>query len=227
MNSLFRPSLLVAALFALPFLGSAQTATTTTTTTTSGPLAIYRLSFKTAGENINYQPYQNGYYIAPITGGVGSLILTKIIGGKREYFTYASFGELFVAMHGDNRKAVITCTAANSVSTTTFFAIGDTDDEREVTSAAATSTVFVATRLDGYAVSADSERDLPFASTGASDVGVAGASTLTARLDDTLTEDAMKQSRSLTGEVTEIQTRLKADGYVDGKALAAAAPLSP
>ncbi len=217
MNSTPRPwiKLLVALLLAAPTLGHSQT--TTSTTTSTGPLAVYRLSFKVTGETINYQPYQNGYYIAPITGGVGSLILTKIIGGQRQYFTYANFGELFVALKSETRKAVISATAANSVSTTTFFAIGDTDDEREVSTAAATSTVFVATRLDGYAVSADSERDLPFGSTATSDIGVAGASLLTAKLDETLTEDAIKQSRSLATEVTEIQTRLKDDGYTDGK----------
>ena len=224
MNSSIRLWLLAATLILAPQLGSAQTGTTTTTTS-SGPVAVYRLAFKVTGDTINYQPYQNGYYVAPISGGggVGSLILTKIIGGQRQYFTYANFGELFVAMHGEKRKAVITCTAANSVSTTTFFAIGETDDEMEVKTAGANSTVFVATRLDGYAVSADSERDLPFASSTAADVGVAGACTLAARLDNTMTEDAIKQGRTLATQITDIQTRLKADGYVDGKALAAAA----
>jgi hypothetical protein len=187
---------------------------------------VYRLSFKVTGDTINYQPYQNGYYIAPITGGVGSLILTKIIAGNRMYFTYANFGELFVALKGENRKAVISATAANSVSTTTFFAIGETDDERPVTSAAATSKVFVANKLEGYAVSADSERDLPFGSTSAADIGVAGASLLTARLDETMTEDAIKQNRTLTTQVIEIQTRLKDDGYTDGKTPAAPTPVA-
>ena len=201
--------------------GSTTAATTTTTTTSTGTMAVYRLTFSPAGESINYRPYQGGYYIAPIMGGTGSLILTLTTGGQKRFYTYANFGELFVAVKGQDRKTVLSAAASNSVSTTTFYAIGDADEKMDVESRSAESDVYVAKLLTGYSVSADSERDLPFASASASDIGVAGASFLRCTLDEGLTKDAIKQSRILSAEVTEIQTQLTEKGYVHGSATTA------
>lgn len=187
----------------------------TTTTTSSGPVAVYRLSFEETGDSVNYRPYQNGYYIAPINGGSGSLILTLITGNQRQYFAYEAFGELFVAVDGKEKKMVLSATAANDVSTTVFYAIGKTEKEIEVESRNAVSKVKVAEKMTGYAVSADSEKDLPFAGAGTS-VGVAGVSILTAKLDETLTNVAIRDNVSVATEVDEIIDILEASGYVDG-----------
>lgn len=180
-------------------------------------LVVYRLNFEVAGETINYRPYQNGYYIAPINGGTGSLILTLTTGGAKQYYTYASFGELFVAVKGSTRKTVLSATAANTVSTTTFYAIGSADDKIFIETRSAESQVFVAKELKGYAVSADSERDLPYASSSPNDIGVAGASYLRAIFDEGRTKDAIKNDRSLTDQVTELQTELAEQGFVSGQ----------
>lgn len=180
-----------------------------------GQVLVYRLSFEKAGESINYSPYQGGYYIAPVNGGTGTLVLTRSVGGKK-YFTYANFGELFVALKENVRKAVLSATAANSVSTTTFFAIGETDDKLDVATRFADETL-VATELKGWAVSADSERDLPFSSTNATDIGVAGASILTCKLDQGLTNGAIALGRSVADEVTVLTDELESQGYADGK----------
>lgn len=195
-----------------------STTATSTTTTSTGSMAVYKLTFATAGESINYRPYQGGYYIAPIMGGTGSLILTLTTGGQKRFYTYANFGELFVAVKGQDRKTVLSAAASNTVSTTTFYAIGDADEKMDVESRSADSDVYVAKLLTGYSVSADSERDLPFASSSATDIGVAGASFLRCTLDEGLTKDAIKNSRSLSSQVTEIQTQLTEKGYVNGSA---------
>jgi hypothetical protein len=187
----------------------------TATATASGPVAVYRLAFEETGDSVNYRPYQNGYYIAPINGGSGSLILTLITGNQRQYFSYEAFGELFVAVDGKEKKMVLSATAANNVSTTVFYAIGKTEKEIEVESRNATSKVKVAEKMTGYAVSADSEKDLPFAGAGTS-VGVAGVSILTAKLDETLTNVAIRDNVSVATEVDEIIDILEAAGYVDG-----------
>ena len=49
-------------------------------------LVVYKLNFDQAGETINYRPYQGGYYVAPVNGGTGSLILTLTTGGVKNYF---------------------------------------------------------------------------------------------------------------------------------------------
>lgn len=179
-------------------------------------LAVYKLTFDAAGETINYRPYQGGYYIAPIEGGTGSLILTTTTSAGKQYYTYANFGELFVAVKGDVRKTVLSATAANTVSTTTFFAIGDADERMELETRSSEGDVFVAKDLKGYAVSADSERDLPYASSSATDIGVAGVSYLRATLDEGLTENAIDNQRALADEVTEIETQLQDKGYTSG-----------
>lgn len=179
-------------------------------------VVVYRLSFEQTGDSINYRPYQNGYYIAPLEGGSGSLILTLVIGGQRQYFTYEAFGDLFVALKGDNKKMVLSATATNEVSTTTFYAIGNADKEIEVESRNATSQVKVAAKMVGYSVSADSEKDLPFAGSGTS-VGVAGVSVLTAKFDELSTNEAIKNSLDVAGQVTAITTELEGNGYVNGK----------
>jgi hypothetical protein len=187
-----------------------------TTGTSSCPVAVYRLSFEETGDSVNYRPYQNGYYIAPINGGSGSLILTLITGNQRQYFAYEAFGELFVAVDGKEKKMVLSATAANDVSTTVFYAIGKTEKEIEVESRNAVSKVKVAEKMSGFAVSADSEKDLPFAGAGTS-VGVAGVSILTAKLDETLTNVAIRDNVSVATEVDEILDILEASGYVDGR----------
>lgn len=204
------------------------TAATTTATTSSvidpppntiltSALVVYKLTFETAGETINYRPYQGGYYIAPITGGTGSLILTLTTGGVKQFYTYSNFGELFVAVKGQLRKTVLSATAANTVSTTTFFAIGNANDRIPLESRSIDGDVFAAKHLTGYAVSADSERDLPYASSAATDIGVAGVSFLRATLDEGKTSNAIDNSRSLADQVTIVQEELTEDGYVSGQ----------
>ncbi len=185
-------------------------------TVNTGPMLVYKLSFEPAGETINYSPFTGGYYVAPITGGPGSLILTRATGNNRQYFDYANFGELFLALKNTNRKAVISATAANNVSSTTFYAIGDANDKVEIATASLEGSTFVASTLKGYAVSADSERDLPFASSTASDIGVAGASYLTAKLDTSFSEKAKDNAASLSGTVAEILDLLASQNYTDG-----------
>lgn len=181
-----------------------------------GQLAVYRLTFDAIGETINYRPYQGGYYIAPIEGGTGSLILLLTSSSGKQYYTYSNFGELFVAVKDDVRKTVLSATAANTVSTTTFFAIGEADERMALETRSAEGDVFVAKRLKGYAVSADSEQDLPYSSSSPSDIGVAGVSALTATLDDGMTQNAIDNNRALADEVTEIETQLQAKGYTSG-----------
>jgi len=180
-------------------------------------VAVYRLSFESTGESINYRPYQNGYYIAPIQGGTGSLILTLVTGGQRQYFTYESFGEVFVALNGEKKKMVLSATAAGNVSTTMFYALGNVDRSIEVETRNAESKVKVATKLKGYAISADSEQDLPFTGVGNS-VGVAGASLLTANYDEMLSRVAQRDNLDVAAELAVIVANLEAIGYVDGGA---------
>ena len=183
----------------------------------TGSVAVFRLTFEQTGDSINYRPYQGGYYIAPLEGGSGSLILTLTTGNQKQYFTYEAFGELFVAVKGKEKRMVLSATATNEVSTTVFYAIGNTDRDIEVEGRNAVSKVKVAEKMVGYAVSADSEQDLPFSGTATTtSIGVAGASILTARLDETLTSVAIRDDLDVAAEVDTIIAILEGSGYVDG-----------
>jgi hypothetical protein len=179
-------------------------------------LVVYKLSFEVIGDSINYRSYQSGYYVAPIDGGPGSLILTLTTGGVKEYFTYQNFGEIFIALSGSKRKTVFTATAANTVSTTTFYAIGNAEKQMTLETRAGQLTVHIATKLSGYSVSADSERDLPFSSAGSTDVGVAGAAFLTLSYDEGIATEANREARSVEAQITQLQSFLEGNGFANG-----------
>lgn len=183
---------------------------------------VYDLRFEVIGESINFRPYSGGYYIAPRgeESNSGTLILLRTSGNQKQYFQYRNFGEVFyAATNGSNQKAVFTATAANDVSTTTFYAIGSAKERVQFKGAAEEGTYLVARELKGFAVSADSERDLPFAEsqeTDPYDIGVAGATVLTCRYNDTYTEDPTKAVLSRDDTVQKILDILEESGYVDG-----------
>lgn len=189
----------------------------TTSTSDAGPLGVWKLTFEQTGDSINYRPYQGGYYVAPAEGGAGTLILTLSTGNLKQYFTYASFGDVFVGVKGSTKKMVFSATASSSVSTTAFYAIGLADKEIPLDPASrnVTGTVLLASKMSGYAVSADSEKDLPYAGSGNS-VGVAGASILTAKLDESLTSNGNSKTNSVSQEVSDLQAILEKAGYTDG-----------
>jgi hypothetical protein len=207
--------------------GTTGTATSTNNPTTqsiggtvisddTGPIAVWRLNFAVTGDNINYRPYEGGFYVAPVQGGAGSLILTLTTGGKKRYFTYASFGAVFVAVKGSTKKMVLSATAASDVSTTVFYAIGTADKEIDFDTRNSSGSALIASKMVGYAVSADSEQDLPYSGS-TSNVGVAGASTLTVKIDESLTHIANKNGNAVNDEVTDLQNILIKAGYTDGK----------
>lgn len=178
-------------------------------------VVVYRLTFEEIGESINYRPYQNGYYVAPMEGGAGSLVLTLTTGNVRQYFAYEGFGELFVAVKGESQKMVLSATAANEVSTTVFYALGTATKEFDVESRNLSGKIKVAEKMVGYAVSADSEQDLPFIGTGMS-IGVAGASQLTARIDEAYTNKAVQENLDSAAAVDAVIEALTAAGHVNG-----------
>lgn len=189
----------------------------TSSNTTAGPLGIFRLTFATTGDSINYRPYQGGYYVTPLEGGTGSIILTLVTGNTKQYFTYQSFGDSFVAVKGSTKKMVFSATAASTVSTTVFYAIGDTDTDVNTEFRNGSADLKVATKMTGYAVSADSEKDLPFSGSGTS-IGVAGVSILTCKYDESQTRTANDAGNTVGDAITTIIAQLTKSGYTDGLA---------
>lgn len=182
---------------------------------TGGETIVYQLTFDPASESINYSPYENGYYVVPVQGGPGTLIVTKTKGTVKNMYVFTDFGELFVARNNGARKAVLTCTAGSDVSTTAFFAIGDASEVYESDTGKVSGDAYYAAELTGYTVSADSQYDQLFQGSTSTDSGVAGSGTFSAFYDEADSNNAGTKNLSVAGEVAVLQARLTAQGYKD------------
>ncbi|MDB6139040.1 MAG: hypothetical protein JWO94_2112 [Verrucomicrobiaceae bacterium] len=178
-----------------------------------GPTIVYQLVFSpdnNTNTSTSFQPYDSGYYIAPLEGGSGTMILTRPLGGLEQYLVFDAFGQLFVARDGGDKKAVLTCTAASNISTTAFFAIGDASDSLAVDSGDLRGTAFYAPHLSGYALTAQSSTT---AGSFITSTGVAGSTKMEALYDDADTNNAIQNNLGIDEVVTLITTRLKSLNY--------------
>ncbi|MDB6075603.1 MAG: hypothetical protein JWO89_3243, partial [Verrucomicrobiaceae bacterium] len=181
-----------------------------------GETIVYQLQFDPPKDSVNYSPYENGYYVAPVQGGSGTLIVTKTTGGTRVYYAFTDFGELFVGRNNGDRKAVISCTAGSDVSTTAFFAVGDATTNFQTDTGEISGTAFYAPELRGYTLSADSQNDELFQGSSSSDFGVAGSGTFSAFYDDADTNNARVNHLSVASVVQLLKNRLTGQNYIDG-----------
>ncbi len=209
----FRPLLCLLLLAASAIPGSRLHSQTLVAS--GGPTIVYEISFdSSSSDSINYSPYNSGYYVAPAAGGTGSLLLTKSSGGTNNLYVFANFGELFVALDGSQRKAVLTCTSTSDISTTAFFAMGDAQDTLQSNSGAFSGQIYYAASLKGYSISADPQADQLFQGAAGVDQGVAGSSVISVTYDDADTNTATEGSLSVASTVTAIQARLTSQGFV-------------
>ncbi len=195
-----------------------QTATTAAATTTNPPIAVYSLGFDETGDSVNFKPFDAGYYIAPVQGGTGTLILTVTKGGKK-YFTYANFGEIFVSTQGSKtEKMVLSAVSSNAVASTSFYAIGTSNFDLPVvvSTTQPESRMQVAKVMRGYCLTADSESDVNFRGVTGASVGVAGSSIMTARLDENSTQVVISKNDTLAQAVTYVTTLLQQTGFANG-----------
>lgn len=215
-------SLVVLLAVVASILGWAAPASAQTTTANTGPVLVYRLNFRPAGDTINFSAYQGGYYVVDVAGGVGSMILTKVLGGTRKYYTLANYGNFFYAVKGSDRKAIMTGSKTNTatvISNITFQAIGDLSKDTEFQFTNGEFNLRYATKLEGVALFADSQEDLPFASAPGIDIGTAGTLNVTFVLQEGLTELSRKSFLNRTSMITKLKQQLADQKYTDGDAV--------
>jgi|GEM_PF-1733431 len=194
--------------------GTGTTIVPPTSTTGAGDMLVYRLSFDKTGDSINYKHPLGGYYVSyAATTDAGTLILQSETNGADYFKEYPNFGSLLLVQSDRDRKGVLFATAANTVSTTTFFGLGDARETMSFNGVSEKITVYFAKTLSGYAISADSARDLPFAGSDG-DLGSAGVSKLTATYDETRSKEANSARRTVAAEVKLLETELKASGFL-------------
>ena len=194
--------------------GPGTTIVPPTTTTGAGDMLVYRLNFTKTGDSINYKHPLGGYYVSyAATTDAGSLILESETNGADFFKEYPNFGSLLVVQSDRERKGVLFATAASTVSTTTFFGLGDARDTLRFNGVSEKNTAYFAKTLPGFAISADSARDLPFAGSDG-DLGSGGVSKLTATYDETRSKEANNARRTVAAEVKVLETELKANGFL-------------
>src|SRR5262249_36273246 len=105
-------------------------ATLLLTATSYSQVAVYRLSFSKLGTTINYKAYQDGYYVAPIGGGAGALILLQTTGGSNKvFYTFTNFGQSFIASSAGSQMMVISAVSSSTAANTTLYAIGPVNQQ--------------------------------------------------------------------------------------------------
>jgi hypothetical protein len=227
----FLPSLILAALLifgsALPSFGQAPGATTIPN---SGPVLVYRITFSGAQDSLNFRGYTGGYYfsdVASTPGSTGTLILLQVVGGVRKYYQTNSFGTLYYAAKGKDRKAVIvgtTATNTTAVTNTTFYLTGKADSSQEVAFANAEAKFFTSKELKGTAIFCDSQEDLPFAYAPGESFGTAAQVNIAMKMDEAQTAYSTTRAAGRSDMVTKVVSELVSDGYSNGNATPAPTP---
>lgn len=238
---IFSLSLALCAAVSFVSVAQAQTTSSSTTATSSGPspVLVYKLTFTSMGDSINFRSYQGGYIVfdVGISGSnAGTVVLTQIVGGARKYYTIKDYGQMFFATKGKEVKAVMTGNKSTTPGTTTsgsttstssaaaattsifMYAIGSASDQLDLDLRNGSANVTIAKSMKGYGIFCDSQEDLPFASAAGEDVGTAGAVSLTLAYDEGLSTFSEKNNSDRATMITKIQTQLANESYTNGDA---------
>jgi len=176
-------------------------------------VVVYRIEFDDDSDAINYRPYFRGYYVAPATGGVGSILLQWISSSsERNYQTNEDFGQLFIAVDGSKKRMVLSATSTNQISSTSLLAIGQMDSTLKIEGDNFKTDIKVADKMEGSSLSADSERDLPFFGFG-EDSGYAGISKIKVHLEKRRTDEANDEESTVAETLAELVTFVEGQGY--------------
>lgn len=161
---------------------------------------------------INYEPFQGGFFAAPLLGGSGTFLLTST-DGPRTFTEAPNSGRLFTAVDGKEKKAVISATTGgDSTAQGALVCIGKIDHQLNVRTPTVSLSIRVADSLTGTAVSADDESTVSEPAADGS-IGSAGVSQLRMVLDEPQTNHANRQGLSLTQTVAELALELSRQGY--------------
>jgi hypothetical protein len=188
---------------------------------TQAQLAIYRLEFDKTGPSINYGFYDEGYAIADAAGGPVTWFLTfrDEDSLQNHFITIEEFGSLFYANKADLTRAVISAAAATGTPQTTFLMVGDLTRDVESDNIS----VEVAGNLNGYAISADDESELPFDSR-EGNIGYAGASEIKATFQTERSNVASRDRLTIADALADIVEMFESRGFTEFAVVDPAAP---
>lgn len=176
---------------------------------------VYRMEFRKAPGSINFEMFDQAFFVVNGLGGEGSFIFTYREDGRDFYVTSSGGGTLYFAVRPGEDKAVIRATAENATGQSHYLAVGDLDGRISVNLRGQRVTLGVCERLTGWVLASDPETDVVFTGPEMT-LGVAGFATLKANLDDSRTRDANRANLDVTQTVETLVAQLERQGYESG-----------
>lgn len=120
---------------------------------------VYDIRFQTEQESsVNFGPYSGAYLIAPIEGGVASMIFVTEEGG-RFYTVAANSARYFIATNTAKRRAVISAMSQNGTSQVMYQVSGDLNSTMAYTSGGQRRGARVSLDLTGTLLASDTEAE--------------------------------------------------------------------
>ena len=120
---------------------------------------VYDIRFQPEQESsVNFGPYSGAYLIAPIEGGVASMIFVTEDGG-RFYAVAASSARYFIATNMARRRAVVSALSQNGTSQVMYQAGGDLDGTMSYTVGGQRRGARVSLDLSGTLLASDTEAE--------------------------------------------------------------------
>ena len=181
----------------------------------SAQVLVYRLEFEKAGNSINLDLYDGGFFAVEGLGGSGSFVFTYREDGKDFYLRADDAGEWFFAVKPGVSRAVIRATADSDTALAHYLVHGRVKDSVSVNVRGQKITFKVAPSLEGYVLASDSEANAEFPREDGT-LGFAGTTSMKALLQRGLSEDINEQGLDPNGVIDLLVERLEERGFVNG-----------
>ena len=199
----------------LSLLGLVLASLLMTASKADAQVLVYKMDFAKSGRSINFDFYDQAFFVVDGLGGTGTFVVTYREGGRDFYLSSADSGELFFAVRPGAEKAVIRATAENGTAKSQYLLIGDLSSKISVSLRGQRVTLAVCPSLRGTALASDSEADVNFLASDGS-IGFAGFANIKATLERTKTRNANKANQSVGEAVADLVTSLERQGIEDG-----------
>ncbi|MCB1086184.1 MAG: hypothetical protein KDM63_04005, partial [Verrucomicrobiae bacterium] len=111
---------------------------------------VYKMDFRKAPGSVNFEMFDQAFFVVNGLGGEGSFIFTFREDGRDFYVTSTGGGTLFFAVRPGEDKAVIRATAENASGQSHYLAVGDLDGRISVNLRGQRVTLGVCEKLTGW-----------------------------------------------------------------------------
>jgi hypothetical protein len=195
--------------------GTATGGTTGTNETNTG-VFVYELSFKHR-EGFNVDFWGGGFVVVPAIGGTGSVILTAIDNGKKEYVLGSNSVDFYFAKTREKRFSVVAMGSGAPGGEAPVFAMqafGESNYGITIQNQISTLKVKAAKLMKGYAQASQDEGLLTAPSSDGT-VSFVEFSEMKLEFDDKLTDRMNERFGGAVGTAfTELEAEVKRRGYV-------------